>query len=173
MGLSGHCTSNRHHHRAAVPLGFAPSPLPPPTGAAALLPRARVSGYEGSTQRFVLLLSFSFSFRSEIGLCRPVVHRHIIVDTPEYEVVVASSQSTAPTLVIKPPLLVSPHFQVVAPPMLLSSSWLSIQVRTYCSKFTDTAADVDEGRRFALFSCTVYDRHPRLIVLLNSSARSY
>ena len=92
LGLSGHCTSNRHHHRAAVPLGFAPSPLPPPTGAAALLPRAQVSGYEGSTQRFVLLLSFSFSFRSEIGLCRPVVHRHIIVDTPEYEVVTASSQ---------------------------------------------------------------------------------
>ena len=104
---------------------------------------------------------------------RPVVHRHIIVDTPEYEVVTASSQATVPTLVIKPPLLVSPHFQVVAPPMLLSSSWLSIQVRAYCSKLTDTAADVAEGRRFTLFSCTVYDRHPRPIVLLNSSAGSY
>jgi hypothetical protein len=57
-----------------------------------------------------LLLLFYFFFRSKIGLRRPAVRRHSIVDTPEDEVVAAPSQAAAPTLVVKPSLPVLPPF---------------------------------------------------------------
>ena len=36
-------------------------------------------------------------FRSEIGLHRPIVHRHIIINTTEDEVVAVPSQAAVPT----------------------------------------------------------------------------
>jgi len=112
VGLSGDHIANRHHYQAVEPWGSAPSPLPLPTSAAALLPWAWVSSYGGSTRRFVLMLLFSFLFLllfyflfwSEIGLHR-AVHRRIVVDTPEDEVVTVPSQAAVLTLVIKPPML--------------------------------------------------------------------
>jgi len=92
----------------------------------------------GSTWRFVLLLVFSFLFRSKIGLRCPAVHHHIIVDTPKDEVVIAPSQAAVLTLMIKPPPLVSRLLQVVAPPMLpvlvtmtRSESALLLQARNH------------------------------------------
>ena len=60
-----------------------------------------------------------FFFRSEIGLHRPIVCLHIIINTTEDKVVAVPSQAAAPTLVIKPPSPVSLTFQAMVPPMLL------------------------------------------------------
>jgi len=116
---------------------------------------------------------FLFSFRSEIGLRRPAMHRRNIVDPPEDEAITAPSQAASPMLVIKPSSLVSSPFQAMAP-SAASPRQAGTQSKFAPSAFfacTPPPMLLKEDAR-ALFSCLVYHRHSTLTVLLLSSTRS-